>query len=180
MVCHRCKVAVKTILEKEGLYPMNITLGEVSIEEEKITPQQKDHLAKALKELGFELIDDKRSKLIEQIKSFIIEKVHYNGEKQPLKLSELLSQHLKHDYSYLSNLFSEVEGITIEQFLIHQKIEKVKEMIIYDEENLSGIAFQMGYSSVAYLSNQFKKVTGFTPTQFRHLAQKNRKSLDNI
>jgi AraC-like DNA-binding protein len=126
------------------------------------------------------LIDDKRSKLIEQIKSFIIDTVHYQHEQPQKNFSELLSQHLHHDYSYLSNLFSEVEGITIEHFIISQKIEKVKELLLYDEQTLSQIAFELGYSSTAHLSSQFKKMTGLTPSQFKHIGAQSRKSLDDV
>jgi AraC-like DNA-binding protein len=131
-----------------------------------------------LRTVGFELIDDKRSKLIEQIKTYIIETVQYKEEPRQKRFSELLSQHLHHDYSYLSKLFSEVEGITIEQYVINQKIEKVKELLLYDELSLSQIAFQLGYSSTAHLSAQFKKLTGFTPSQFKQMGVQSRKALD--
>lgn len=180
MVCHRCKLVVKTEMEKIGLHPLNITLGEVVVEEKELPSEQRVQLSERLRTVGFELIDDKRSKLIEQIKTFIIGQIHYKQEQPQKKFSELLSQHLHHDYSYLSNLFSEVEGITIEQFVINQKIEKVKELIVYDELSLSQIAFDLGYSSTPHLSNQFKKLTGLTPTQFKHIGAKNRKSLDEI
>ncbi len=133
--------------------------------------EQYAQLSGALKEVGFELIDNKRSKLIEQIKAYIIDTVHF---------SELLSQHLHHDYSYLSNLFSEVEGITIEHFIISQKIEKVKELLLYNAQSLSQIAFNLGYSSTAHLSAQFKKLTGLTPSQFKQIGAQNRKPLDGI
>ncbi len=126
------------------------------------------------------MIDDRRSKTIEKIKTFIINAVHYTEEQPHKNFSELLSQHLQHDYSYLSKLFSEVEGITLEQYTIQQKIEKVKELIIYDELSLSQIAFQLGYSSTAHLSAQFKKITGLTPTHFKKPGDKQRKSLDQI
>lgn len=180
MVCHRCKLVVKTEMEKIGVHPLNITLGEVVVEEKELTSEQRVQLSERLRTVGFELIDDKRSKLIEQIKTFIIGQIHYKQEQPQKKFSELLSQHLHHDYSYLSNLFSEVEGITIEQFVINQKIEKVKELIVYDELSLSQIAFDLGYSSTPHLSNQFKKLTGLTPTQFKQIGAKNRKSLDEI
>lgn len=180
MVCHRCKLVVKTEMEKIGLHPLNITLGEVVVEEKELPSEQRVQLSERLRTVGFELIDDKRSKLIEQIKTFIIGQIHYKQEQPQKKFSELLSQHLHHDYSYLSNLFSEVEGITIEQFVINQKIEKVKELIVYDELSLSQIAFDLGYSSTPHLSNQFKKLTGLTPTQFKQIGAKNRKSLDEI
>lgn len=180
MVCNRCKAAVKTELEKQELHPLNITLGEVTIEEKELSKNKREQLSAALRELGFELIDDRRGRQIEQIKSFIIESIHYSDEQPQKKYSELLSQHLNHDYSYLSKLFSEVEGITIEQFIIQQKTEKVKELIMYDELSLSQIAFQLGYSSTAHLSAQFKKITGLTPSHFKKPGEKHRKSLDQI
>lgn len=180
MVCHRCKMVVTSELEKLGLHPVNVGLGEVAIEEKQLAEDQRKQLARALNVVGFELIDDKRSKLIEQVKTFIIDAVHYKEEQPQKKFSELLSQHLHHDYSYISNLFSEVEGITIEQFVIHQKIEKVKEFLTYDQLSLSQIAFQMGYSSTAHLSAQFKKLTGLTPSQFKQIGAHNRKSLDEV
>lgn len=180
MVCHRCRMVVKSELEKLGLHPISISLGEVAIEEKSLTGKKADELSAALKGVGFELIDDKKSKLIEQIKTFIIDSVHYSQEPPKKKFSELLSQHLHHDYSFISNLFSEVEGITIEQYVINQKVEKVKELILYNELNLSQVAFQMGYSSTAHLSAQFKKITGLTPTKFRQMGVRGRKSLDDV
>lgn len=180
MVCYRCKMAVKTELEKLGLHPLTIVLGEVAIEETELTKDKSVRLSIALKEIGFELIEDHRSKTIEQIKTFIINAVHYTEEQPNKNFSELLSQHLQHDYSYLSKLFSEVEGITIEQYTIQQKIEKVKELLLYDELSLSQIALQLRYSSTAHLSAQFKKITGFTPSHFKKPGDKQRKSLDQI
>ncbi len=180
MVCHRCKMVVRTELEKLKLHPVNIALGEVVIEEKQLSKEQVSNLSNALKAVGFELIDDRRSKLIEQIKTFVIDTVHYKDEQPKKNYSELLSQHLHHDYSYLSNLFSEVEGTTIEQFIINQKIEKVKELLFYDELSLSQIALQLGYSSTAHLSAQFKKLTGLTPSKFKQMGVKSRKSLDDV
>lgn len=180
MVCHRCKMVVRTELEKLNLHPVNIALGEVVIEEKEMNKDQQSKLSDALKDVGFELIDDRRSKLIEQIKTFVIDIVHYKDEQPKKNYSELLSQHLHHDYSHLSNLFSEVEGITIEQYIINQKIEKVKELLMYDELSLSQIALQLGYSSTAHLSAQFKKLTGFTPSQFKQKGRQSRKSLDDV
>lgn len=180
MVCHRCKMVVRTELEKLNLHPVNIALGEVVIEEKEMNKDQQSKLSDALKDVGFELIDDRRSKLIEQIKTFVIDTVHYKDEQPKKNYSELLSQHLHHDYSHLSNLFSEVEGITIEQYIINQKIEKVKELLMYDELSLSQIALQLGYSSTAHLSAQFKKLTGFTPSQFIQKGRQSRKSLDDV
>jgi AraC-like DNA-binding protein len=179
MVCHRCKIAVKSEIEKAGLHPVTVALGEVGIEEKEIKKEQLHTLSKSLGEIGFELIDDRRTKMIEQIKTFIIEQVHYKDDRPEKNYSALLSQHLHHEYSYISNLFSEVEGLTIERYILNQKIEKVKELITYDELSLSQIAFKMGYSSTAHLSSQFKKVTGFTATEFRKGGSA-RRSLDEI
>ncbi len=180
MVCHRCRMAVETILQQLQLHPVAVTLGEAVIEEKALSPQQTEALQTALSAVGFELMDDKKSKLMEQIRKFIIETVHYCEEPSRLNFSELLARHTGHDYSYLSKLFSEVEGITIEQYLIRQKIEKVKELLLYDELPLSQIAFDLGYSSTAHLSAQFKKMTGLTPTQCKQMGAHSRKSLDDI
>lgn len=178
MVCHRCKMAVETIFRELGLHPVSILLGEAVLEEKSLTREQLKQLSDRLQAIGFELIDDKRSKIIEQIKTYVIELVHYSDEKPVKKFSELLSERLHHDYSYLSKLFSEVEGVTIEQFVINQRIEKVKELLIYDEDSLSEIAFRLGYSSTAHLSNQFKKYTGMTPSRFKQAGVQARRSLD--
>lgn len=180
MVCHRCKMVVKDTLEKVGLHPVNIGLGEVVITEEKLNEEGQKSLSAALQNAGFELIDDRRSKLIAQLKTFVIEQVHYKDEQPKKNYSQLLAQHLHHDYSYLSNLFSQVEGITVEQYIIQQKIEKTKELLLYDELSLSQIAVQLGYSSTAHLSAQFKKITGLTPSQFKKLGRQSRKSLDDV
>ena len=180
MVCHRCKLAVENELTKLNLHPQKIELGEVIIKEDALSKEQKEMLAHNLQQLGFELLDDKKQKLIEQIKTFIIELVHYNKEQTRKNFSALIAAQLHHDYSYLSKLFSETEGFTIEQFIINQKIEKVKELLVYDEKSLSEIAFETGYSSVAHLSSQFKKVTGLTPTQFKQSGIHHRKTLDKV
>ena len=180
MVCHRCKMVVKSELEKLDLHPVNLNLGEVLIDEKELSRDKQHELSTALSQVGFELIDDKRSKLIEQIKTFIIDTIHYKDEQPKKNYSQLLSQHLHHDYSYLSNLFSEVEGITIEQYIINQKIEKVKELLMYDESSLSQIAVQLGYSSTAHLSTQFKKLTGLTPSQFKQIGIRGRRGLDEV
>jgi AraC family transcriptional regulator len=173
-------MVVKAELEKLHLHAVSISLGEVIIEEKELTKEQFGKLSDALQSVGFELIDNKRSKLIEQIKTFIIDIIHYKDEQPQKNFSELISKHLHHDYSYLSNLFSEVEGITIEPYIINQKIEKVKELLMYGELSLSQIAIQLGYSSTAYLSNQFKKLTGLTPSQFKQFAPHSRQSLDHV
>ena len=180
MVCQRCKLAVENELRKIGLHPIKTELGEVIIKEDALHKEQQDKLSKNLKALGFELLDDKRKKIIEQIKTLIINAIHYN-DKQPQKnYSAFIAEKLHHDYSYLSKLFSETEGITIEQFIINQRIEKVKELLVYDEKNLSEIAYETGYSSVAHLSAQFKKITGQTPTVFKQSGIHHRKTLDNV
>lgn len=178
MVCRRCKMVVIGELEKLNLTPLHVTLGEVTIEEKQLTKEQSAKLHIALSAVGFELIDDKRSKLIEQIKTFVIETIHYKEESRQQNFSELISKYLGHDYSYLSKLFSEVEGVTIEQYIINQRVEKAKELLTYDELSVSQIAFELGYSSTAYLSNQFKKLTGLSPLEFKKLGVQGRKSID--
>lgn len=180
MVCHRCKLAVENVLKTLYLHPLKVELGEVVLKEDAISSQQQQQLSNNLKAIGFELLDDKRKKLIEKVKTLIIESVHYNKHQTNKNYSAFISENLHHGYSYLSKLFSETEGITIEQFIINQKIEKVKEMLVYDEKSLSEIAFDLGYSSVAHLSSQFKKVTGLTPTQFKNTGAAHRKTLDKV
>jgi AraC-like DNA-binding protein len=179
MVCSRCKMVVKSELEKFGLHPALVELGEVEISDEpdKNTIQQ---LNGNLKLLGFEIIDDRKSRIIEQIKNAVVSLIHHSEKSPNLNLSEYLSQHLNYDYGYLSNLFSEVEGSTIEKYFIAQKIEKVKELMMYDELTLSQIANQLGYSSVAYLSSQFKKQTGLTPTFYRALKENKRRNIEDL
>ena len=179
MVCSRCIMVVKSKLQKLGLSPITVNLGEVEIKE-NISKQQKDTLAKHLQSLGFELIDNKKSKTIERIKNLIIELVHHNNNQLNITLSNYLATQLLQDYNSISNLFSEVEGITIEQYFIAQKIEKVKELLMYNELSLSQIAFQLNYSSTAYLSNQFKKVTGFTPSYYKQLKNKKRRKIEEL
>ena len=179
MVCNRCILVVQQELDKLQIDSRNITLGEVETTTE--LPKEKvEQLSQNLSALGFELLDNSKQQLIEKIKNIIIKQVHHTQEENNHNYSEILSKALHKDYSYLSSLFSEVEGITIEKFLINQKIEKVKELIIYDELSLSEIAYQLGYSSVAHLSTQFKKVTGLTPSHFRQVGQNKRKPLDKI
>lgn len=179
MVCVRCKMVVKSELEKMGLSYTKLILGEVEIGED-ISNSQLNILGAALKTTGLELIDDKKSILVEKIKTDIIELVHYSDEQIKINLSEYLSERLDHNYTYLSNLFSENEGTTIEKFYIENKIEKVKELLVYDELNLTEIAYRMHYSSVGHLSNQFKKLTGLTPSHFKNLKHKNRKPLGSL
>ncbi|MEO8414924.1 MAG: AraC family transcriptional regulator [Ginsengibacter sp.] len=179
MVCSRCKMVVKDQLIKFGVHPKNIELGEVETEEE-LSDVQKNELNIILQSFGFELIDDKKSRLIEKIKNTIVDLVHYSDSQLNTTFSNHISSKLHLDYNYLSNLFSEVEGTTIEKYFIAQKIEKVKELLKYDELSLSQIADRLGYSSVAYLSNQFKKQTGLTPSFYKSLRQNRRKNIEDL
>ena len=179
MVCSRCKMAVKDQLENNGLSPLSVNLGEAEIEEE-LSKARLLQLDISLKSLGFELIDDKKSQTIEKIKNAIVTLVHHSDQDLKTKLSVFISSRLHQDYNYLSNLFSEVEGTTIEKYFISQRIEKVKELLVYDELTLSEIAAQLGYSSVGYLSNQFKKITGFTPSHFKSLKEDKRKNIEEL
>jgi len=179
MVSIRCKMLVKAELDKLGLHYRRVDLGEAEIEED-ITPEQWNVLDRALKKSGIELMEDKKSILIEKIKTLIVELVHYSEEPLEINLSEFLSQKLHHDYTYLANLFSESQGITIEHYHIVHKIERVKELLVYDELNITEIAWKMHYSSVAHLSNQFKKMTGLTPSFFRKIKNKKRSTLEDL
>lgn len=179
MVCNRCKMVVKTELERLGYPPLDVELGEVVLERE-ITDAEKAKIDEHLQPFGFEVIDDRRSQLIEKIKTLIVALVHERSNALTTNLSDYLSSALHHDYSYLTNLFSEVEGSTIEKYYIAQRIERVKELLVYDELTLSEIAYQLNYSSVAHLSNQFKKVTGLTPSHFKQIGADRRKPLDEV
>lgn len=179
MVCRRCVMAVEDLLERLGLHPVSIDLGSASIEED-ITPEMKGRIAAELEKIGFELIDDRKSRLIEQIRSEVIRLVHYSGEGIRTNLSDYLSSKLNRDYGYLSKLFSEVSGTTIEKYFIAQKIERAKELLAYGELSLNEIADLLGYSSAAYLSAQFKSVTGLTPSYFRKGKRGMRKPLDKV
>lgn len=179
MVCNRCIMVVKAELEKLGFEPVSVELGEVEISGE-LTNENTIRLKDNLQELGFALIDDKKSRSIEKIKNTIVELLYFTNEQPKIKFSEYISQKLHQDYSYLSNLFSEVQGITIEQYYIAQKIERVKELLVYDEFSLSQIAHQLNYSSVSHLSKQFKKVTGLTPTHFKQIKEKKRTPIDDL
>ena len=179
MVCNRCIMVVQQQLDKLEIKSTNITLGEIETLKD-VSKQKLKQLSQNLARFGFEVLDDARQQLIEKIKNIIINEVHYKEEESLHNYSEILSHSLHKDYSYLSNLFSEVEGITIEKYVINQKLERVKELIIYDELSLSEIAYKLGYSSVAHLSNQFKKVTGLTPSYFKKVGQLKRKPLDKI
>lgn len=180
MVCSRCKMLVKAELEKAGLNPLTVELGEVEIENEP-TDEVLEQLNASLQKLGFEIIDDRKSRIIEKIKNAIVELIHHkSNENMSVNLSEFITQKLNYDYNYLSNLFSEVQGITIEKYFIAQKIEKVKELLKYDELSLSQIADRLGYSSVAYLSNQFKKQTGLTPSFYKTMKTNSRKNIEDL
>lgn len=179
MVSLRCKMMVKEELQKLGLHYVIVDLGAVEILED-ISVEQRVQLKKNLIKSGLELLDDKKSVLIEKIKNIIIEMIHYSDELTKVNYSDYISEKLGHDYTYLANMFSEVKGITIQQFIIIHKIERVKEMLIYDELNLTEISYKLHYSSVAHLSNQFKKITGLTPTFYKQLKNKLRQNLEDI
>jgi AraC-like DNA-binding protein len=179
MVCIRCQMVVKAELEKLGLQYVYVKIGEADIIGD-IRPEQLEQLKTDLKKAGLVLMDNKKSVLVEKIKSAIIELVHYTEDQIKVNLSDHLSEKLNYDYTYLANLFSEVKGLTIEKFYLTHKIERVKELIVYDELNLSEIAYRLHYSSVAHLSNQFKKYTGLTPTHFKKLKNKRRGTLEDV
>ena len=179
MVSNRCKMVVKEELKKLGLHYIVVDLGEVDIME-NISMEKRTALKANLLHSGLELMDDKKAMMIEKIKTVIIEMVHHSNENIKVNFSDYLSQKMNHDYTYLSNLFSEVQGTTIEQYIISHKIERIKELIIYGELNVTEIAWKMGYSSVAHLSSQFKKVTGLTPSHFKQLKDKRRSPIEDI
>jgi AraC-like DNA-binding protein len=179
MVSTRCKMTVKEELKKLGLHFIVVDLGEVEIMED-ITAEQRTQLKVALLNSGLELMDDKRAMLIEKINNVIIEMIHYSDEVPKVNYSDFISEKLNYDYTYLSNLFSEVKGITIQQFIIIHKIERVKELLLYDELNLTEISYKLHYSSVAHLSNQFKKITGLTPSDYKRIKNKKRIPIEEI
>ena len=179
MVCIRCQMVVKAELEKLGIKYVDVKIGEADFMEE-ISSKQVEQLDIALRKSGLLLMDNKKSILVEKIKNAIIELVHYTDDQIRLNLSDYLREKLNYDYTYLANLFSEVKGITIEKFYLTHKIEKVKELIVYDELNLTEIAYKLHYSSVAHLSNQFKKYTGLTPSHFKKLKNKRRGTLEKV
>ena len=179
MVSNRCKMAVKEELKKLGLHFILVELGEVDIMED-LSLEQRVELKAGLLNSGLELMDDKRAVLIERIKNAVVEMVHHSDEMIKVNFSDYLSEKLNHDYTYLANLFSEIQGVTIEHFIINHKIERIKELIIYDELNITEIAWKMNYSSVANLSNQFKKVTGLSPSHFKQMKDKRRNQIEDI
>jgi AraC-like DNA-binding protein len=179
MVCTRCQAVVKSELKKLGLHYSYVDLGEAEILED-LTLELQSQLNNALKKSGLELMDDKKSILVEKIKTLIIELIHYTNDQIKVNLSDYLSERLNYNYTYLSNLFTETKGITIEKYYLAHRIEKAKELLVYDELNLSEIAYKLHYSSVAHLSNQFKKMTGLTPSHFKNLKHKKRITLGNL
>jgi AraC-like DNA-binding protein len=179
MVSTRCKLAVKEVLKNMGLHFIVVDLGEVDIMED-ISPEQREQLRADLLVSGLELMDDKKAILIEKIKSVIVQMVHHTDKMIKVNFSDFLSEKLDYDYTYMANLFSEVQGTTIEQYIICNKVERIKELIIYGELNITEIAWKMNYSSVAHLSNQFKKVTGLSPSHFKQLKDKRRSPIEEI
>ncbi len=183
MVCHRCVLVVRQELEKLGLHPDKVSLGEVVLKEDHLSEEIILQLDTSLLNLGFKRMDDRKARLIESIKNKVINLIHHtNDEVLKFNWSTLLAEALNHEYNYLSALFSSVEGITLEQYIIRQKIERVKELLLYDELTLSEIADKLGYSSVAHLSSQFKKVTGLTPSDLKksRSVDHNRKPIDSV
>jgi AraC-like DNA-binding protein len=172
-------MVVKSELEKTGIHFLSVDLGEIELGKEP-TEKQLEKLDQGLKYMGFELIDDKKSRIIEKIKNHIIKLIHHSEDGMKTNLSDYLADKLHYDYTYLSNLFSEVENTTIEKYFISQRIEKIKELLVYDELTLSEIADKLGYSSVAYLSSQFKKVTGLTPSYYKSLREHKRKNIEEL
>jgi YesN/AraC family two-component response regulator len=179
MVCNRCIMVVKNVFESPGYSPVKITLGEVETNN-SLPESELEKIRKSLESYGFELIDDTKSRIIEKIKNTIINLIHHTEQDIKINYSRYIESQLNKDYAYLSTLFSDIEGTTIEKYIILQKIEKVKELLVYDELTLSGIADKMGYSNVAYLSNQFKKITGLTPSHFKQVKENKRKPLDQV
>ena len=179
MVSLRCKMMVKSELEKLGITSASVDLGMVEIQED-LTEEQLTTFGENLKKSGLGLLDDKKNILVEKIKSIIIEMIHYSDEVPEVNDSDYISEKLGYDYTYLSNTFSAVKGITIQQYIIQHKIERAKELLLYDELNLTEIAYRLNYSSVAHLSNQFKKVTGLTPTYFKELKEKRQRNLEDL
>ena len=179
MVSNHCKVAVREVLRELGLHFIVVDLGEVDLMED-LTEELREKLKAALLKSGFELMDDKRAVLIGRIINVIIEMVHFTDNMIKVNFSDFLSEKLNQDYTYLSNIFSEVRGMTIQQFIIIHKIERAKELMIYDELNLTEISYKLNYSSVGHLSNQFKKITGMSPSHFKLLKIKRRSTIEEI
>lgn len=183
MVCNRCIMAVSSIFEKHGHKPAAVALGEVVLEDSELSEKDLQAIDAELQQMGFERIDDRKARIIEKLKNSIVSKIHHTDYVDvKFNWSSVLAEELQLDYNYLSTLFSSVEGITLEHYIIKQKIERVKELLFYDELNMSEIADRLGYSSVQHLSSQFKKMTGFTPSQFKkaHPGEQARRSLDSV
>lgn len=179
MVCGRCSLAVSSVLDDMRLERVSVELGQVDFGKQDLTEQELEALKLRLERLGFELLDDKKSRLIDKIKTAIIELVHGENTLEKIKLSDYIRDKVNYDYNHVSHLFSSKEGVTIEQYFINQKVERIKEMLIYDEQSATAIAYQLGYSSLAHLSGQFKKHTGMSPSEFKKLKDvKLRKTLD--
>lgn len=179
MVCDRCKMVVKSELENIGVFPVSVALGEVELSED-LKDNEKLDFVKKLQSHGFELLEDKTTITVERIKCLIVDLVHHQDMELKTNLSNYLSEQLMQDYNTLSNLFSDIHGTTIEHYFISQKIEKVKELLLYDELTLSEIAIKLNYSDVAHLSNQFKKITGFAPSHFKRLKENRRVQIDGL
>ena len=179
MVSLRCKMVVKDELQRLGINCQSIDLGVIEVEK-GISDEQMEKLANNLRKSGLELLDDKRNILVERIKCVIIEMIHYSEEVPKVNDSDYISKKLGYDYTYLSNTFSEVKGITIQHYIITHKIERAKELLLYDELTLTEIAYKLNYSSVAHLSNQFKKITGLTPSYFKEMKDKRLKNLEDL
>ena len=181
MVSLRCKMIVKDELEKLGLRYVSLDLGMVEFaEDDKVTAAQREQLRSALMKSGLELLDDQKAILIERIKGVIIEMIHYDDELPKVNYTDYISEKLQYDYTYLANTFSEVKGITIQQFIITHKIEKVKELLLYGQLNLTEISYKLHYSSVAHLSNQFKKITGLSPSFYKRMQKKRLINLEDM
>lgn len=181
MVCDRCTLVMSSLMKELNYQPVSVEMGEVDFGEQELSEAELDVMRDRLQALGFELLDDKRSQMIDKIKTSVIDLVHRQDSLEKIKLSDYLKKQVNYDYNHISHLFSSIEGITIEQYFINHKIEKVKELLVYDELNTTEIAYRMGYSSLAHLSGQFKKMTGMTPTQFKKLKDTTtRKPLDKV
>lgn len=179
MVCNRCIMVVKSVFETQGFEPDYVNLGDVKLKRD-ISNEEKELISNELEQYGFSIIDDKKSKIIEKVKTLIVELVHQQDNDIKTNLSTYLTNHINHDYNYITNLFTEVEGTTIEKYFIAQKIERVKELLVYNELTLNEISYQLNYSSVSHLSNQFKKITGLTPRHFKDIQANKRKPLDEV
>ncbi|MDH5425394.1 MAG: AraC family transcriptional regulator [Gammaproteobacteria bacterium] len=181
MVCDRCNMVIENQFQVLGYELLSVRLGEIELAKDTLSNEELLQIRKAIEPLGFELLGDRKSRLVDQIKSAVIELVHHQGALEKIKISDYLKEKVNQDYNYISQLFSSHEGVTIEQYFINQKIEKVKELLAYNELTTTEIAYQLGYSSLSHLSNQFKKVTGYTPSQYKKSSDNlSRNSLDKV